>query len=284
MRSVILKVTVACVMVCSSAALASRAQNVPVTPFGNLAVAFEAGVTGIGIEVATPLHRCLVLRTGLTVMPLNFNARFDIDYGDGDRSMDGLIASHPWLRDELRDRGLPVTSKDLPEDVDFTARFGLLRGKLLFDYYPFRRTTFHLTAGIYFNNGRLLSLRGSMPDQVTAVAGVIDGGVEEQYRTAINLSGHVISTDGDGRLDAEISAWRVNPYIGIGIGHAIPERRFGCQFDVGVMFHGKPAITSANASVMPVHGDGLESNGLVEALGNMTVYPVVSLKLIGRIF
>ena len=119
----------ACVMACSSAALASRAQNVPVTPFGNLAVAFEAGVTGIGIEVATPLHRCLVLRTGLTVMPLNFNARFDIDYGDGERSMDGLIASHPWLRDELRDRGLPVTSKDLPEDVDFTARFGLLRGK-----------------------------------------------------------------------------------------------------------------------------------------------------------
>ena len=100
----------------------------------------------------------------------------------------------------------------------------------------------------------------------------------------IHLDSAMCLTDGDGRLDAEISAWRVNPYIGIGIGHAIPERRFGCQFDVGVMFHGKPAITSANASVMPVHGDGLESNGLVEALGNMTVYPVVSLKLIGRIF
>ncbi|MCD7931736.1 MAG: hypothetical protein LUH15_10485 [Tannerellaceae bacterium] len=49
------------------------------------------------------------------------------------------------------------------------------------------------------------------------------------------------------------------------------------------MFHGKPTITSKNGVVTDLLNDELDSSGFVDIMNKITVYPVLSLRVTGRI-
>ena len=50
------------------------------------------------------------------------------------------------------------------------------------------------------------------------------------------------------------------------------------------MFHGKPKIVSSIASVNDLLNDELSSSGITDIMDKITIYPMISLKLVGRIF
>lgn len=262
------------------------AQEGRVRPFSHLAASFEVGLTGVGVELAAPLHGRVTVRAGVAALPLRFNARYDIDFGEGASSMDAIVAANPAVMDALRREGLPVSSRDLVDEVDFKARLGLVQGKLLVDCYPFRQFDFYVSAGAYFDNGTLFTLTGSMPDEVMQVTDAINGALPDGQRfvTAVAVGDDMVAVDGQGRIDVTVTTWKVKPYVGIGFGRAVPRRRLGCQFDLGVMFQGKPSLASHNAAVWDVTNTALESNGVTDILGKASIYPVLSLKLTGRIF
>ena len=83
--------------------------------------------------------------------------------------------------------------------------------------------------------------------------------------------------NGDVRVNA------VRPYLGLGYGRLVPNKRVGFRFELGVQIHGKIKVYQDDAEV-PV-GDHLDSDDdLSKIVKDLTVYPVLKFTLTGRIF
>ena len=107
------------------------------TAFDNVSIGVEASTTGIGLSVATPLHRAFTLCGGFNVLPFSYHYTYD----DFDPLMvAGTEVSVPGL-------GLKASSR-------------MYTGHLIVDWVPFRRgtSTFFLAAGLYFGGSRLLDV------------------------------------------------------------------------------------------------------------------------------
>ena len=93
--------------------------------FNHLDIGLELGTTGIGLEVAMPCTKHVALRTGFSIMPPSSYST-DIDF---------------------------KTNKDKREgtehNVNVKAKLHMVDWKLLADYYPTSKGTFHLTAGFF---------------------------------------------------------------------------------------------------------------------------------------
>ena len=74
MRKLFLLCTVMCALCC----LQGHAQEKKVGYFNSLAIGVNAGTTGYGFDIATPIGSHLALRAGVTIMP-NFNLTDDVD-------------------------------------------------------------------------------------------------------------------------------------------------------------------------------------------------------------
>ena len=67
------------------------------TAFDNVSIGVEASTTGIGLSVATPLHRAFTLRGGFNVLPFSYRYTYD----DFDPLMvAGTEVSVPGLEEE----------------------------------------------------------------------------------------------------------------------------------------------------------------------------------------
>ena len=120
------------------------------TAFDNVSIGVEASTTGIGLSVATPLHRAFTLRGGFNVLPFSYRYTYD----DFDPLMvAGTEVSVPGL-------GLKASSR-------------MYTGHLIVDWVPFRRgtSTFFLAAGLYFGGSRLLDVTGRFDPAELAAAG-----------------------------------------------------------------------------------------------------------------
>ena len=209
------------------------------TAFDNVSIGVEASTTGIGLSVATPLHRAFTLRGGFNVLPFSYRYTYD----DFDPLMvAGTEVSVPGL-------GLKASSR-------------MYTGHLIVDWVPFRRgtSTFFLAAGLYFGGSRLLDVTGRFDPAELAAAG--------------------IPANSDGSAEAQLKVNAVRPYVGLGVGRAIPRGRVGFRAEAGAIFHGKPSIASPNIVKQTPTS---ELDGLNKFLSKWKVYPVLSLKMTVKI-
>ncbi len=111
------------------------------------------------------------------------------------------------------------------------------------DWHPFRRGTFHLSGGL------ALGIAPRYAARLVAEQGI-------QYYS-INLSEEEF-----GRLDFELRYRRVMPYLDLGLGRAVPRRRFGVSAELGCFYLGSPRLS--------LFTDGLiESTTLPDELPNI---------------
>lgn len=237
-------------------------------PFKHLSLGIGAGTAGIDVELATTLGSHFQLRAGVSALPFTYSGEFEID---NSILFDGVNQS------ALNAAGIDPTK--LPDEVEMDAELGLMNGKVLLDIYPFKKATFRITAGAYFGKDKLINVEGHMPKEVMDAANAV-----REYVPGINLGDNFIEAAQDGSVDAFVKINKVKPYVGIGFGRAVPKHRLGLDFDLGVMFHGTPKIDSSNSAVSGKLNDELESSGLTDILEEITIYPVMSLRLVGRIF
>lgn len=253
--------------------------------FSHLALGLEVGTTGVGLDVAVPLSPYFALRAGVDMFPYSYSSKFDIDFQSSE--MDELVLNTPGLKAELQRKGLPTSSSELDTKAKLTAKLGLVNGKVLIDIYPFRRASFHFVAGVYFGKSKLVSVSGKMPSQIIEVADVLNQYAQQtefDFNTGIALGDYSIQSNALGEVDAAIKINGVKPYIGLGFGRSVPRKRIGCQFELGAMFHGKPKIVSSNSEVNDLINDELSSSGITDIMEKVTIYPMISFRLIGRIF
>ena len=96
------------------------------------------------------------------------------------------------------------------------------------------------------------------------------------------LGDYRLTPDDKGNISAEIKTASFKPYIGLGIGRAVPKKRIGFMFEAGVQFWGSPKLYCNGDRLTEDDFNG-EDGGLMKTLSKITVYPVINFRLCGRI-
>lgn len=242
--------------------------------FNHVSLGVSAGTDGIGISLAAPMGQHFGLRAGYNFLP-----KFSYD-----------------------------TTLDLGSSSAFTTNEVKLKGELnmgdfhvLVDYYPFTSSSFHLTAGAYFGKDKFVSVGNTAPfvkESYWGNAGIELGTTETIYSTYT-----MVSDPNTGDVNADLKVNSFKPYVGIGFGRAVPRKRIGLQFDLGVQFWGTPELWTNIQSFDYNQGEYVMKNqkvnknritnpdsdykdlkDAIKTIEKIGVYPVMTLRINGRIF
>lgn len=263
--------------------------------FEHVGVGVGVGLTGVTIDVGTDITDYLTLRGGVDIFP-KVSMDFDVNTGFEKNNFDKEWAS----------------SYSLPKDkVTIQGETALGAGHLLLDIHPFK-TAFRITTGLYFGSDKIITVQnkdnsdflgiaawnkdvdaynktGAVATGLAGIPGIGTPAVTDLPRVGIEMGDYFLAPDNTGHVDACIKVNSVRPYVGLGFGRMVPKKsRLTCNFDMGVQFWGTPGVylngidgeKKLEKSDLD-NGDGSEA---LDILSKVTVYPVITLRLVGRIF
>ncbi len=241
--------------------------------FNHLSIGVSVGTTGLGIDIAAPLNNYFQVRGGFDMM-LNFTVGSSLDISS---------YSIPEKVYEYID--------NIPSSIDGEFKTLMKNTKILVDFYPFKRSNFHITAGTYIGSSGILEVYNKEDGSLKSIYDaniLIDEWNKENPNNrieniGIELGKYFLTPDNKGNFNASIKTNSFKPYIGIGFGRAVPRKRVGFMMDMGVMFWGKPSIYCNGIELKEQNFDG-DSEEIVKTLYKITAYPVINFRLCGRIF
>lgn len=218
--------------------------------FNSLSVGVSAGTTGIGVDVATPVTPHFAIRGGVSFMPgIKINTDAEVDLTDPD----------------LGER---------TSSIDLTGSTKRASGELLVNYYPFLSSSFFVTAGAYFGGSKMVKIDGHSDE----LAEYIKNGGDAN----IVIGDQTIAVDKNGNVSGGLKVSGFRPYLGVGFGRAVPKKRVGVQFELGVQFHGSPKLYTSSGDLGSALGDGDDT--FTKIMDKLTVYPVMKIRFCGRLF
>ncbi len=237
------------------------AQRDGVEPFKNLSVGLNIGIlSGVGIDAGTYVSDHVGLRAGFSYLK-SPSFEYEID---------------AWVEDKQH------ANYNYEATVEAKARVNLSTFKVLADYYPNKKWPFHVTGGFYIGASNIVTV-DAYADDIK-----VDGKTykrEDIKNWYIDVGDTRIKAK-DGKVDAAITTWSVKPYVGIGFGNTVPmKHRVGVMGELGVMFHGKPKITSkADPDIMTHVAEADESDEFFDVMHKIVGIPVLNIRICGRIF
>ena len=251
--------------------------------FNHVSLGVSAGTTGIGFEVAAPITDQFAVRAGYSFMPkFKYSQKLTLDEGD-------LAAFY--------------VNGQYVHEVELEGKLNIGNFSLLFDWYPWSSSSFRLTAGAYIGKNNVVTITNKEPFMNPEYAG--KAGIDLSKSGSTIMEKYTVVTDAEGNVDAKLKVNGFKPYIGIGFGRAVPRKNIGLQFDLGVQFWGKPELQTnlmyydaeigdfvtryekiekgriTRASEDSDYKDLRDALKTVEAI---SVYPVLTLRFIGRLF
>ena len=249
----------------------AQEQEIEYGLFNHLSAGVSVGTDGIGLEVASPITNFLSVRLGYSFLPIKYTGNFDFD------------SDEAFLRKE--------DGSGYYDNVDVEGKLHMGDLKLLFDLYPSKKSSFRFTAGAYIGNSKLVTAKSTNEFINKRYWG--NSGPE----LGKGLKNYTIVSDENGVINADLKTNSFKPYLGIGFGRAIPKNRLSVSFDLGVQFWGTPSLWTN----IDINGDPryrkiekdriLSDQDWVEDLKDgldimekVIAYPVLSLRLNGRIF
>jgi hypothetical protein len=215
--------------------------------FDHLSLGVTLGTTGIGFDLAAPVTEYLQLRAGYDILS-GLKYKEDIEY---------------------RAKGQPTKKTEVEGKLHYGA------AKLLLDVFPFRTVPFRFTTGFYLGTDEIIKAENTVP--VTA----FDKG------EGLLIGDYIVEFDQDGIAKACIKVNKFRPYVGIGYGRSVPRKRIGVSGDLGVMFWGKPKLyeKQTGRDLEVTKSDlGSDSDKYFDIMSKITVYPVLTVRISGRIF
>ena len=270
------KLLIACMMFALGCAQAN-AQELNAEDYGyfnHLSAGVSVGLEGIGFEVAAPLTYNFAVRTGFVFLP-----KFKYSKGLNLKSNSGTLPG-AFLSDE----------------VDLEGKLNKFDYKLLVDWYPSKRSSFHATAGFFIGSGKVIDIYNKAPF------------VKAEYygNAGINLGDdnftYAMFADENGEVKAEVKANSFKPYLGVGFGRAVPKGRIGVQFDFGVQFWGRPEAwgnmhyQNGEEGIVTryerIHQNWIlndkkdyqDLKDAIKTIEKIGVYPVLNIRISGRLF
>lgn len=281
----------------------------------HVGVGVGVGTTGIAIDASATINDYIGIRGGIDIMP-NFKVSktLDLKTEDANKKVSQLTNEINELNTKLIANGLePVDlSKypggNLPNKFDVEGKLKNTTGHILVDIHPFK-TSFHVTLGAYFGPSEVISVYNEddkFLEPIVAYNNAINDAANHPDVQAVvtkyglkmigaELGDYFLTPNpadkGDVNAYAKVNGFR--PYIGIGFGRAVPKKRIGCQFDLGVQFWGKPEVyvptynkTAKTYQMEKIEGDkaGDDAGKVLKTVSKISVYPVLNFRLVGRIF
>lgn len=284
------KLLIACMLLAGGFAQAS-AQELSPKDFGyfnHLSGGIVLGTEGIGIEVAAPITYDFAVRMGYSLMP-KFKYTKGLDLGLSDQDKADMA------------RGTYKGAFLTPE-VDLQGKLNMGDFKLLVDWYPFKNSSFHATAGFFIGRGTVVEVNNKRP----FIKQGYDAGIELGDASAnVNhgMSRYTLKPFADGSLKIEGKVNPFKPYLGVGFGRVVPKGRIGVQCDFGIQFWGKPEVYGNMEYIDPSSGqvvtqyekidksriisqnkDYQDLKDAIKTIEKIRVYPVLNIRINGRIF
>ncbi len=218
--------------------------------FNSVSLGTGASTTGIDINIAAPIGNHFAVRGGLSFMP---DITFHTDV-NADVNIEGQQKNYT---------------------VDLEGGLKRTSGNLLFSYYPFKRNTFFLSAGAYFGGSSIVSIKGHSDE--------IKNDLNSAGQAGIVIGDQELPVDSEGNIAGGLEVSSFRPYLGLGFGRAVPKRRVGVLFELGVQFHGTPSLYTDNGQLSTTE---LADNDdtFTKIIDKLTVYPVMKLNLYFRAF
>lgn len=248
-------------------------------PFKHLAVGVEAGLHGVGLEVAMPVHKHLVVRAGYNWVPSGdlVNAEFGIDTKDlkeAQQQYDPIMHFQHKFGDEAT--------------INAGMQVGLQNLKLMLNWYPFESSRFYLAGGFYYaaNKNSFLSLHGNTTEEDWAALQELRQKTgDDSYEIALEIGNEkypVIEKDGCGYMQADYKYDPLKYYIGLGLGRSVPNKRVGLQFELGTMIYTGAKFYLQDKEV--IMADAAEQLGdqvkvISEYVSKFPLYPQLTLRL-----
>ena len=251
--------------------------------FNHVSLGVSAGTTGIGFEVAAPITDQFAVRAGYSFMPkFKYSQKLTLDEGD-------LAAFY--------------VNGQYVHEVELEGKLNIGNFSLLFDWYPWKNSSFRVTAGAYIGKSALVTVTNKEPFMNPEYAG--KAGIDLSRTGSNIMEKYTIVTDAAGNVDAKLKVNGFKPYIGIGFGRAVPRKSIGLQFDLGVQFWGKPELQTNLMYYDGEQGDFVtryekiekgritrsnedkdykDLRDAVKTIEAISVYPVLTLRFVGRIF
>lgn len=221
--------------------------------FNSLSVGVSAGTTGIGVDVATSITPYLALRGGVSFMP-GFSIYTDVD-----------------VDIERKELGSYMTSMDVKGDLKRTT------GELLLNVYPFPdASSFFVATGVYFGASSLVKIGGHSDE--------LKGFIAQGESAGLVIGDYKIPVDKDGNVSGGLKVLGFRPYVGLGFGRAVPKKRVGVMFELGVQFHGHPEVYTDYGNVNDLLDEIDEDDTFTKIVDKLTVYPVMKIRFCGRLF
>ena len=244
--------------------------------FNHMSVGLGLGTTGISVDVAAPICPYVAVRAGADILPdIKFRPALDLGF---DQEIKDFV--YEWFNERL------------PDKIDFDGKLKYTAGHLLFDVYPFKNSSFHVTAGAYLGNKELVNMNTlGYEFLLKTIYDYNHSEIREEWglgKIGVKLGNYFLEPDKEGMINATVEVNALRPYIGVGFGRAIPTKhRFACNFDLGLQFWGTPKVylEGDNGKTQLEKSDlDPESAKALKKLSETTFWPVLNVRCAYRLF
>lgn len=159
MKRIVISIALACCL-CTT-----QAQEKTFKPFKQLDFGVTLGTTGIGFDVAMPVHEMVKLRTGFEVMPrFNYDMHFNVESFDDA----GLPTGSSF--DRMAEMLYGLTGFKVDQNVTMKGKPTMWNFKFLVDVYPFKNKHWHITAGFHWGPSKIAEAVNAQEDSPSLFA------------------------------------------------------------------------------------------------------------------
>lgn len=101
------------------------------------------------------------------------------------------------------------------------------------DYLPFKKSSLYLTTGVGYTHN-------------------VSTAIVANTTTGLDISGTFISGEDFGNINFEIKWNKIVPFVGIGIGRAVPKKRVGVSAELGSYYIGSPKLQMEYTGILEI--------------------------------
>lgn len=270
--------------------------------FKSLGLGLEVGTTGAGVELALPVvSDHLVLKAGFNAPTISYSHPGSLDPSQVNDNISSVNA-------ELASYGVPerINTTFSPIEYKISSMLNLSTAKLMLEWYPFKKASFHITVGAYYGlSSSFISARAESSEAFCSQYKQLGAEIEAINAKYQGLSGYspvsleelrfgvddrdfaILEDKARMLVSMDLAVAKIRPYFGIGFGRSIPKSHFSVMFDLGAWYHGAPVFSSPNqlqnSASEPIQ-DIETGYDIWEILPKAAFYPQLSLRLSYKIF
>ena len=242
----------------------------------HLSVGLTTGLTGVGIDVAMPVHKLVTVRAGFS------------GWGIGNIKFKAIntateITEMQMVEEEAVKRARLVDKVELAAKPNFWNFF------VLGEVHPFKNQPFYFSAGLFFGSQNFIHFRNTNEGSLGFLyyANQLVGDYNRIFRTnyppiGLKFGDYVFTADENGNIDVNMKMNAVKPYIGIGFGqHFAKKHRVSLALDAGLLFWGTPKFMLNNDTEIKSSG---RNSGISGALSWLKAWPNLQIRVAYKIF